>query len=304
MRTLNTLVSSWKKSAKAGTLTGDGFLFHFKDAYLVNHVRDKAQLEGIFQGGKIFKNSKTAYACVKDIEGVPFFFKQMHHRSRPLYHSFRYCVCPSRGYINAVISQKLINAGVPTPRIYACGEYREFFLLHTSYLVAEAVDGNSLSSEIPHLCRDSLSIKIFLAYWGSLIKRMHDAGVYHSDTKSTNFYLLNGRELPEALPVIGEKWDGIGVWDLDGANFFEDGVPEKFRVADVSRAVASFLMDASRCDEIRDEIGQRGTAWIVDWFSLYAGVDGKMVAEEVKKRWSKKLKLLASGKLSRKDLNI
>lgn len=290
MRKLNTLVLSWKKNAEYGTLTGNGFLFHFKAPHLVKFIADKIQLEELFQGGKIFKNSKTAYACVKDVGGVLYFYKQMHHRSRPVYHLFRYFIHPSRGYINAVISRKLIEAGISTPEVFACGEYRENFLLHTSYLVAEAVEGTSLSSVIPNLCRDEAGMKVFLAYWGSLIKRMHDAGVYHGDTKSTNFYLLTGSKLPEAMPDPEKAWNGIGVWDLDGANFYENGVPEKLRVADVSRAVASFIMDSDRC-QIKAEIQQRGPGWIVEWFSLYAGVDSKKVTEAIKKRWSKKLKL-------------
>lgn len=288
MFSINQLVKVWKESSIEVKFDDFGEVFHIKDPSLEKFFINRGESKYLFTGEKIFKDSRTAYACISSFGGRRLFFKQMHHRNRPAYHLFRYILFPSRGYVNAVISEVLRRSGIPTPEVFVCGERLENMLLHTSYLISDAVNAENLSIAIPYVCRDICVVKAFLMRWGSLIKKMHSAGVYHSDAKTSNFYIVSdNRDLSDAS-VWTEVPDLIGVWDLDGAKFYRDGVPVKLKIRDAARAFSSFLIDAERCG-VADALSKYGIGPLMDCFCSHAEVDKNLLMKEINGRWSKQL---------------
>lgn len=287
MTSLNKLVKAWKKDT-AIYKTKSNEIFHVKDHSLLKYFNADRKPEQLFAGEKIFKNSKNAYACVKQIDDRSVFFKKVHHNNRPFLHLLRYNFVPSRGYNNAVISELLRASKIPTPEIYVCGEYRKRNLLQSSFMVADAVDGKNLTEVIPCICKKEDLTLVFLAHWGAFINRLHSVGVFHSDAKLSNFYVVNNDMDLTSAETWSRTNNILGVWDLDSAKFFEGGVPEKYRIKDAARAISSFLIKTEQYNS--DAASLNPTAEnLIHQFCTHAQIDSKAVLKELRRRWQCKL---------------
>lgn len=289
MTSLNKLVKAWKKDTTI-CKTKSNEVFHVKDHSLLKYFKTDRKPEQLFAGEKIFKNSKNAYACVKQIDDErSVFFKKVHHNNRPFLHLLRYNFVPSRGYNNAVISDLLRASDISTPKIYACGEYRKRKLLQSSFMLADAVEGKNLTEVIPGICKNDNLAMAFLAHLGKFINRLHSVGVFHSDAKLSNFYVVNN-DIDLASPETWNQTNKIlGVWDLDSARFYEKGVPEKYRVKDAARAISSFLIKAEQYNS--DAASQNPNAdKLIQQFCFHAQIDSRAVIKELRRRWQCKLK--------------
>lgn len=289
MTSLNKLVKAWKKDT-AIYKTKSNKIFHVKDHTLLKYFRTDKKPEQLFAGDKIFKNSKNAYACVKQLDDRTVFFKKVHHNNRPFLHLLRYNFVPSRGYNNAVISDVLRSSDISTPKIYACGEYRKRKLLQSSFLLADAVDGKNLSEVIPCICKNDDLTRVFLAYLGYFIRRLHSVGVFHSDATLRNFYVVNNDMDLTSVDTWNQTNNLLGVWDLDSARFFEGGVPEKYRIKDAARAISSFLIKAEQYNS--EAASQNPNAEnLIKEFCIHAQLDSQSVIKELRRRWQYKLEI-------------
>ena len=121
------------------------------------------------------------------------------HIARGLKEALKYCLWPSRAWVEWRMLRRLREAGIPCPRVFAMAERRRNGLFHAAALVMEYVAGATV---LPLALRDApypVAREAVLDAVAATVRRIHDAGFDHHDLHAGNFLILQG---PDGEPAV------------------------------------------------------------------------------------------------------
>ena len=175
-------------------------------------------IDKFIESGSFTKQSDTR-ASIFLYKNKKYFGKAAWLSKSIWYKQIKYYFLPPRSYWAAAVAQKLTNASILTPQVFAAGEYRQFGRLMASYLLTEAESNlNGLNNVLASITQEKLLFELFLQISES-IEQLHSAGIGHEDLVPSNLYVSNGN---------------IGFWDLDSCLLFKQETPIKYRIKEYS----------------------------------------------------------------------
>ena len=205
--------------------------------YLAGHVAD---VDAMIRDGVRTKTSVESSAAVCTLpDGQKVFVKR--NGNRGLKYSFRYFFVPARVFRAALAAERVREAGVATPRVFAAGEKRRANVLLGGYLITEAVtDACDLMAYVETRPDAPAGMPALIGEAARIAATLHDHGFYHGDLKLVNLY----RTADNAA---------CGVWDLDSAQIFPGEVPHDLVVRELGRIVSSILIFAENNPAFPDD---------------------------------------------------
>ena len=123
------------KSVHVGNLEYHVFAGNTQEALL--SIADT--IDDVIENGCTQKHSKKSTASLFSVGGQTFFGKHVRFHQKAFGLRFRYFLQPSRSFWTAVVANRLQEAGIGTPKVYAMGERRTIQLISDSYLITEAL---------------------------------------------------------------------------------------------------------------------------------------------------------------------
>lgn len=178
--------------------------------------------------GNVFKHSKSCFAAERMIPGIEkkVFFKR--NPNKDWKYTLRYLFRKPRVFRAAGVTEYLRNAGISTPAVYFCGEKRKFFFPAGGCSASEFLEGASEAALLMRNAPDMNEVLRITGECAALLRRIHDSGVYHGDTKLQNLYEQDGQ---------------FGVIDLDGSIIYRKSVPRNRRKQDLVRMAAGVIQN-------------------------------------------------------------
>lgn len=158
------------------------------------------------------------------------------------------------------------------PKVYAALIKRRMGLFEGAYIITEWVQNIFSPDTSIELFKDTTKSKSFCNEVISLLCKVHNAGIFHSDTKLYNFFL-------EAGPNTEKK---LGIWDLDGALVY-DVLPKRKRYSDLGRLTASFIEFY-----IKNGVGLNKGDFVDKILALYKSGTGKKLNHNILSKISNK----------------
>ena len=228
-------------------------------------------IDKLIVSGDIQKHENNSTASLFSIDNVTFFGKHVRFNQKSFDRRLRYLIQPSRSFWTAVVAQKMTQAGIPTPRVFAVGERRAFHLISDSYIVTEALTNAQMLHTVVSHHPNNIE---FLEKSARLLRHLHDAGITHGDAKLANFY------------VQDKTW---GLWDLDSAQIFAQTVPLKWIVKDIGRLLSSFIVTVDEQPNSKTEF--MNTKKIAEALANAYGIDTHKFLPFYYSYWLKKIKL-------------
>ena len=205
--------------------------------YLAEHVAD---VDAMMRDGTRMKTSVESSAAICTLPGGEKVFVKR-NGNRGLRFSFRYFFVPARVFRAALAAERVQEAGVATPRVFAAGEKRRANVLLGGYLITEAVtDACDLMAYVEKRPDAPAGMPALIAEAARIAATLHDHGFYHGDLKLVNLY----RTADDAP---------CGVWDLDSAQIFPAEVPHELIVRELGRIVSSILIFAENNPAFPDD---------------------------------------------------
>lgn len=259
--------ASGTKSVQIGNLDYHVLAGQFQDTLLTI----ASDIDDIIENGKVQKHSKKSTASLFTVNGQTFFAKHVRFHQKAFGLRFRYFIQPSRSYWTAVVANKLQEAGIGTPKVFAMGERRALQLISDSYIITEALKDAQTADSVLKQQPNSLDLLINA---GKLLRRLHDAHIYHGDMKLANFY-VQGNEM--------------GFWDLDSAQIFSNATPMKWVVRDLGRVLSSFIATVDKMPETEPQF--MNAPKIADALAQAYGIDVQTFLPSYYSYWLKKIKL-------------
>ena len=259
--------ASGTKSVQIGNLDYHVLAGQFQDTLLTI----ASDIDDIIENGKVQKHSKKSTASLFTVNGQTFFAKHVRFHQKAFGLRFRYFIQPSRSYWTAVVANKLQEAGIGTPKVFAMGERRTLQLISDSYIITEALKDAQTADSVLKQQPNSLDLLINA---GKLLRRLHDAQIYHGDMKLANFY-VQGNEM--------------GFWDLDSAQIFSNATPMKWVVRDLGRVLSSFIAMVDKMPETETQF--MNAPKIADALAQAYGIDVQTFLPSYYSYWLKKIKL-------------
>ena len=116
------------------------------------------------------------------------------------------------------------------PKVYAVMVKKRRGLFDGAYIITEWVQNIFSPDTSVGLFKDGLKRESFCREVIGLLCKVHNSGIFHSDTKLYNFFI--------SLELDGKE--KLGIWDLDGAIVY-DVLPKEKRYKDLGRLTASFI---------------------------------------------------------------
>ena len=205
--------------------------------YLAEHAAD---IDAMMRDGISMKTSVESSAAICTLPGGEKVFIKR-NGNRGLKFSFRYFFVPARVFRAALAAERVREAGIATPRVFAAGEKRRANILLGGYLITEAVtDACDLMTYAETRPDAPAGMPALIAEAARIAATLHDHGFYHGDLKLVNLY----RTADDAP---------CGVWDLDSAQIFPGDVPHDLVVRELGRIVSSILIFAENNPAFPDD---------------------------------------------------
>lgn len=259
--------ASGTKSIQIGNLDYHVLVGQFQDTLLTI----APNIDDIIEEGEVQKHSKKSTASLFTVNGQTFFAKHVRFHQKAFGLRFRYFIQPSRSYWTAVVANKLQEAGIRTPKVFAMGERRTLQLISDSYIITEALKDAQTADSVLKQQLNSLDLLINA---GKLLRRLHDAHIYHGDMKLANFY-VQGNEM--------------GFWDLDSAQIFSNATPMRWVVRDLGRVLSSFIATVDKMPETETQF--MNAPKIANALAQAYGIDVQTFLPSYYSYWLKKIKL-------------
>lgn len=259
--------ASGTKSVRIGNLDYHALAGQFQDSLL----SIATNIDDIIEKGNRQKHSKKSTASLFTVNDQTFFGKHVRFHQKAFGLRFRYFIQPSRSYWTAVVAKKLEEAEIGTPKVLAMGERRTLQLISDSYIITEALKDAQTADAVLKQQPNSLDLLINA---GKLLRRLHDAQIYHGDMKLANFY-VQGNEM--------------GFWDLDSAQIFSTATPMKWVVRDLGRVLASFIWVVDSMPETEPQFMKAPK--IANALAQAYGIDVQTFLPSYYSYWLKKIKL-------------
>lgn len=255
------------KSVHAGNLEYHVFAGDTQEALL----SIAGTIDDVIENGRIQKHSKKSTASLFSVGGQTFFGKHVRFHQKAFGLRFRYFLQPSRSFWSAIVANRLQEAGIGTPKVYAMGERRTLQLISDSYIITEALKDAQTADAVLRTQPNSYEL---LQNAGKLLRRLHDAGMTHGDIKLANFYV---------------QGDSMGFWDLDSALIYQDKVPAKGVIRDLGRLLSSFVYCVDTMPETAQEF--MNAHKIAQVLADSYGIDVQAFLPSYYSYWLKKIKL-------------
>lgn len=173
-------------------------------------------LDDAFLGAELLKDERGVRAAIVHLEGQEVFLKRVLFPKIPLRYLFRH----ARVFRVGRFAERILEAGIPTPRMLAAGELRSGLRLQKAWLIEEAVRDAIPVSDLFSRPDAPARIAIYIEDCGRVAASFHRAGFYHGDLNQSNLHYRGA---------------ALSVWDLDTVRFFRRGVPERLIVRDLTR---------------------------------------------------------------------
>lgn len=181
----------------------------------------------VFVDAHILKPGSRTHAGVVEIGGAKYVLKRFNCRGwgYRIGNAFR----RSRAVRTWLVNWEYLVRGIPVPEPLLCLEERRCRLLERSYILMEYAESTcSLRERWGQL--DETEKVLFGEFFGSLLGKMHRAGMLHGDLKWDN--ILVGREL---------SLETVRLVDLDGSSTMSS-----FSYTQAHKDLARFLKDLAK----------------------------------------------------------
>lgn len=248
--------------------------------YLAEHF---AEADRMIRDGAHAKVSWASSASIWTLPGgMEIFVKR--NRVHGFEYTFKYFFIPARAFRAAIAAQRVLEAGIMTPRVLAAGEKRFAHFLLAGYLVTEAaLDARDLMAYTIERHDAPAGMPALIREVARVTAALHDHGFYHGDLKLVNLY----RTADDAP---------CGVWDLDSAQLFPGEVPHDLVVRELGRIASSVLIFAEKNPAFPDTFFSldRVTRDLLDAYSAFAKTPAPAASEVMdiaRIRWLNKRKL-------------
>jgi len=224
-------------------LSDDGYLCfrsgNIRALVSAEHPEVRALLDSIDRffadGAVILKDGRSVKAARIEVPDSGTFFLKRYNNKGFIY-SLRYIFRRPRPWRVKIISDRLREAGIHTPKIIAAAVRRKWgIFLDTSYVMTEFLE-NLIAPEklVPQLLKDRQLFAEYCDQVISALNHLHDNGLLHGDLKIANIYCRRGAN--------GQL--EVGLLDLDSTVHFSRRLKTKERTKDLSRFIASLLQTA------------------------------------------------------------
>jgi hypothetical protein len=179
----------------------------------------------------IIKDSRSTKAGIATLsDGTAVFIKR--YNNKGLRYTLKYMFSSAKPFRTWKAAWHLEMNGIPTPRPLAATASRTAGVLTSAYLIAESVFGIIPTLDFCEIMyEDRNTQKGFATSVASMMSKMHDAGVYHGDTKLSNIFVS---EYPKGT-------FSFGFWDLDSVDIRSKPICENLRASELGRTVSSFI---------------------------------------------------------------
>jgi len=202
--------------------------------------------EKYLSASNIIKDSRSTKAGITTLsDGTAVFIKR--YNNKGLRYTLKYMFSSAKPFRTWKAAWHLEMNGIPTPRPLAATASRTAGVLTSAYLIAESVPGIISTIDFCKVMYESRRIqKLYAESIAATMSKMHDAGVYHGDTKLSNIF-------------VSKKQNGeflFGFWDLDSVDIRSKPICENLRASEIGRTVSSFIELGAKFGKIlkREEI--------------------------------------------------
>lgn len=187
--------------------------------------------EKYLSAAKIIKDSRSTKAGIAALsDGTSVFIKR--YNNKGLRYTLKYMFSSAKPFRTWKAAWHLEMNGIPTPKPLAATASRTAGVLTSAYLIADSVPGIISTVDFCKVMYESRRIqKIYAESIAAMMAKMHDAGVYHGDTKLSNIFVSRNRE--------GEF--SFGFWDLDSVDIRSKPIGDNLRASELGRTVSSFI---------------------------------------------------------------
>ena len=179
----------------------------------------------------IIKDSRSTKAGIATLsDGTVVFIKR--YNNKGLRYTLKYMFSSAKPFRTWKAAWHLEMNGIPTPMPLAATASRTAGVLTSAYLIAESVSGIIPTLDFCEIMYKDRNIQdVFATSVASMMSKMHDAGVYHGDTKLSNIFVS---EYPK-------RTFSFGFWDLDSVDIRSKPICENLRASELGRTVSSFI---------------------------------------------------------------
>lgn len=173
-----------------------------------------------------FKFVKTG--CLELEDGKKLLIKK--YEKRGFFYSLKFLVRKTRAERFWFASLELEKNDIYHPKVYAALIKRKMGIFNGAYLITEWVQNTFSPDTSTNWFADAPKRELFCHDTVELLCKIHNAGIFHSDTKLYNFFITVGADEKKKL----------GIWDLDGAVGYKV-LAKGRRYKDLGRLAASFI---------------------------------------------------------------
>jgi tRNA A-37 threonylcarbamoyl transferase component Bud32 len=209
-------------------------------------------LDQLLQTIELDKDSNSTTAGVVELDGQKYFLKRYNNKDfkRKLKNSVR----QTRPFKVLKTSQILSEAGIFTPEVYAALNYRRGLLLESSYLLSAFLESAKTAGQVIERLTGEDKFEIFAEKICRLLVKVHNAGIFHGDVKTSNIIVVSNDD---------NSYD-LGLLDLDGSHCYPETLVAKKRTYDLARLISSYFLTCKskkiavkNLNELRDYFAQQ-----------------------------------------------
>ena len=222
------------------------------------------EFDSLLQTVKLDKDSNSTTAGVIELDGKKFFLKRYNNKNfkRKLKNSVR----QTRPFKVLKTSQVIGATGIFTPEIYAALNYRRGLLLESSYLLSSFLNSAETAAKVIKSLSGKDKFEIFVDRICDLLVKLHDAGIFHGDVKTSNIIVISN----------DDKSYDLGLLDLDGSHCYSEALVAKKRTYDLARLISSYFLTCKN-----RKIAIKNLDELIDYFSQqYSNISGIDLPED------------------------
>lgn len=188
-----------------------------------------SNIEDIFPKVSLINNFVFVKAGMLTLpDGRKLFIKK--YEKRDFFYRLEFIIRKARAEKFWYASLALEKNDISHPRIYAAMVKKKRGLFDSAYIITEWVQNIFSPDTSSALFKDVSKSESFCKDVVGLLCKVHNAGIFHGDTKLYNFFMV--------LDSKGKE--NLGIWDLDGAVCY-DKLSKRKRYRDLGRLTASFI---------------------------------------------------------------
>ena len=285
---LNVVRAACLKTNRSFELCRDGSRF-----MVINKKIDSEALRScltdpdtLMDTGTLVKNSRTTKAVLTQLEdGTKVFIKR--YNNKGFKYSLKYMLRKARAFRAWKSAWSLEVCGVPTPKNYAAVSFRHLGKLNSAFLITEMLENTVDILDFYKTIQNNKKLRLeFIDDVVRMISILHENGIRHGDLKLSNIFI--------------QKWSetnySFGLWDLDGTQYFQEGLNDVKRRSELARVIASYIEMGMRIDIKVNRTEIEGL--FLNAYARYTmvGLNGKTIIDLIDKFVTKSHKRIITNK--------